>query len=126
MIHSHMTVKTNYSQALVSAYTGAGHIWPVKNLRRIRSERKLSQTKLAEMADVSQSTISKLESGDLNATLDKIIAIAKALKIEPQELFDLPELQARALSAIGRIPPEQREAALVVLEAMAVPKRPAR
>lgn len=118
---THMPVKHDYAPVAVFARTGARHIQPVKNLARIRRDRGLSQQQLADMAGVHQATISKLESGNLNPTLESIIAVAKALSVEPQELFDLPELQARALSAISRIPASQREAALVVLEAMAKP-----
>ncbi len=125
-----MPVKNYYAPAAVFALAALSHTAGVKNLRRIRNERGLSQAKLAELAVVSQPTISKLENGGMNATLDNIHSIARALNVEPIEVFDRPELQSRALAAIGRIAPEQREAALVVLEAMAGappgPKRPGR
>ncbi len=108
MPQGNIHVKHQYSHGPVSVRAVAAHIGDVKRLRRIRESRKLSQARLAELAGVSQPTVSKLENGDMNATLDKIVAIAGALGVEPQELFELPDLHARALEAIGRISPEQR------------------
>ncbi len=73
------------------------------------------------MAGLNQATVSKVERGEMNVTLEVIDAIATALNVQPVQLFDLPELQARALAAINAIDPERRAAALVVLEAMAKP-----
>lgn len=95
------------------------HNVPMKNVRALRLERGLTQAQLAEIAGVNQATVSKVERGETNITMDKIEAIAAALKVEPVQLFDLPELQARTLAAISAIDPRRREAALVVLEAMA-------
>ncbi len=124
MRHRHIPVKHDYAPAAVFAYTVQPHIERVKNLARIRRDRGLSQQKLADMAGVHQATISKLENGNLNPTLENIVAIADALKVEAHQLFDLPELKARVLAAIDRIPAEKLEAALVVLETMAGPMTP--
>ena len=91
----------------------------MENMRSLRQRRKLSQTDLAEMVGVNQATISKIEKGEMNLTLDKIMAISEALHCQPQELFSLPELQRRALAALGRIRGADQQAALAVLEAMA-------
>lgn len=93
----------------------------MRNIRNIRKARGLSQVQLAEMAGLNQATVSKVERGEMNVTLEVIDAIATALNVQPVQLFDLPELQARALAAINAIDPERRAAALVVLEAMAKP-----
>lgn len=91
----------------------------MQNLKRIRNDRHLSQAQLAEVAGVNQATISKLENGTANATVDMVERIAAALGVTEAELFGLPELQRRILDAISRMDPAQREAAVVVLEAMA-------
>lgn len=119
MPEGNIQVKHKYSCAPVVALAALSHIQVVKNLRRIRQAQGLSQTQLADKAGVSQPTVSKLENGNLNATLENIYAIADALKVHPVQLFELPELQSRALSALGRIEADQLEAALVVLETMA-------
>ena len=114
-----MHVKHEYSQSAVEWLTRRDHNGGMKNVRTLRLARGLTQAQLAELAGVNQATISKAERGEMNTTMETIVAIANALRVEPVELFDLPELQARALAAISAIDPEQRAAALVVLEAMA-------
>ncbi|PTX36571.1 helix-turn-helix domain-containing protein [Gemmobacter caeni] len=90
----------------------------MQNLRSIRKAKGLSQAQLAEMAEVNQATISKIESGTANFTSEMVSKLAHALSVSEAELFGLPELQLRVLQAINRMDPSQREAALVVLEAM--------
>lgn len=90
----------------------------MQNLRSIRKAKGLSQAQLAEMAEVNQATISKIENGTANFTSEMVSKIASALNVSEAELFGLPELQLRVLQAINRMDPSQREAALVVLEAM--------
>ncbi len=91
----------------------------MKKLREFREQRGLSQVELADMVGIGQGYISKIENGSVNVTLEKLLLIAKALRVEPVELFDIPELQKRALAALSALDQNQREAALVVLEAMA-------
>ena len=91
----------------------------MENLRRIRRQRGLTQTQLAEKCGLDQGFLSKLEKSDANVTLDKIRAIAAALDVHPSQLFGLPELQDRAIAALNNIDPAKREAAVTVLEAMA-------
>lgn len=114
-----MPVKHDYSPGGVEPHGGWLHTAAMDKVREIRKARGLSQVELAEKAGVNQATISKVERGNMNVTLENITAIATALGVEPVQLFSLPELQARALLAISRIDPARRDAALVVLEAMA-------
>lgn len=95
----------------------------MQNLKLLRIQRGLTQEQLAEKADVNQATISKIEKGTANFTLDMIQKIAAALDVSPAELFELRDLQRRALEAINAIDPAKRDAALVVLEAMAQPRQ---
>jgi transcriptional regulator with XRE-family HTH domain len=108
-----------YSDHELAEYLVRGHNAQMINLRSIRETRGLSQVQLAEMAGVTQGTVSKIERGQMNVTLDKVIAIAHALNVHPATLFDLPELQARAIQAIGAMSQDRQAAALVVLESMA-------
>lgn len=89
------------------------------NLRTLRKQRRLTQAQLAEKVGIDQGYLSKLENGDGNVTLDKIKLIAEALNVHPSELFGLPALQSRALLALNDLDPAKREAAILVLEAMA-------
>ena len=119
MPHGNMPVKHEYACQAVDAGNEAAHNPHMQNVRRLRLARNLTQTQLAELAGVNQATVSKAERGEMNITMNNILALAKALHVEPVELFDLPDLQKRALAAISAIDPERRAAALVVLEAMA-------
>lgn len=114
-----MNVKHEYAYSAMEAVVALAHNGHMKNVRALRQARGLTQAELAELAGVNQATVSKAERGEMNITMDKIVALAAALNVEPVQLFDLPELQARALAAISAIDPERRAAALVVLEAMA-------
>ncbi|MBU4346701.1 MAG: helix-turn-helix domain-containing protein [Candidatus Omnitrophica bacterium] len=58
-----------------------------KKIRELRKNRKLSQEKLARLADVSYNTIVKIESGESkNPTIRTMAGIAKALDISLDEL----------------------------------------
>lgn len=58
------------------------------HIRQIRLEKKLTQEQLADLAGVSENTIVTLESGKLNTTVATCFDIAKALGVEPKDLFD--------------------------------------
>lgn len=61
------------------------------NLKAIRREKKLSQSRLAEMVGVSRNTISSIETGQFNPTakLALILCIALDKKFEDIFYFDL-------------------------------------
>lgn len=118
-----MPVKHSYSWQDVALDIACEDNARMENLREIRKAKGMSQEQLAEAADVSQGTISKIERGEMNVTYDVIIKIATALGVPPVQLFPLSELQRRALNAIAAIDPARQDAALVVLEAMASPRR---
>jgi transcriptional regulator with XRE-family HTH domain len=52
-------------------------------VKRLRSERKLSQAALANLSGVRQATISDIEQESGNPTLDTISSLSKALKATP-------------------------------------------
>ena len=59
-----------------------------KNLRKLREAKRLSQEKLARLADVANNTIVKIEAGkNQNPTLDTLKKIAKALDVSVDELI---------------------------------------
>ena len=61
----------------------------MKNLRlkSARAAKDLSQQQLAELVKVSRQTISAIEKGDHNPTINLCIAICKALDKTLDELF---------------------------------------
>lgn len=58
-----------------------------QRLRSIRKSKKLSIEKLANLAEMEQVQINRIELGKTNPKLSSIYAIAKALEISPEELF---------------------------------------
>ncbi len=60
-----------------------------KNLRKLREDKKLSQEKLARLADVANNTIVKIEAGkNQNPTLDTLKKIAKVLEVSIDKLIE--------------------------------------
>ena len=58
-----------------------------KNLKRIRTEKDISQGDIARELDVSRGYISTIENGKTNPTLSTIARIAKALGVTNDELL---------------------------------------
>ncbi len=59
-----------------------------KNLKKIRTNCKISQEKLAEEAKLDRTYISVLERGKKNPSLRIICQLARALNVEPKELLN--------------------------------------
>ena len=61
------------------------------NLKKVRSERKISQQQLADMLGVSRNTISSIETGQFTPTakLALIICIALDTKFEDMFYFEI-------------------------------------
>lgn len=57
------------------------------NVRRIREERVLTQTQLAELVSVDLRTVQRLESGNYNPRLRVVEQLCVALEIEPSALL---------------------------------------
>lgn len=60
------------------------------NLRAARTARKITQENLAVDAEVDRTTISGLERGDFNASLDLMERLASALEMDAADLFAVP------------------------------------
>ena len=57
------------------------------NLKKLREKKKLSQDRLAKLADIANNTIIKIEQGEnTNPTLATLKKIAKALRVGLDEL----------------------------------------
>ena len=57
------------------------------NLKKARTERRLSQNQLAEMVGVSRNTISSIETGQFNPTAKLALVLCIALDKKFEELF---------------------------------------
>lgn len=58
-----------------------------ENLKKIRSKKNITQTELAQTLNVDKSFVSNIENGKNNPTLSTITNLAKALKVQVEELF---------------------------------------
>lgn len=58
-----------------------------ENVKRLRIEKDITQTSLAEKLGVDKSFISNIENGKTNPTLSTITNIAKVLGIKLEELL---------------------------------------
>lgn len=59
-----------------------------QRIRNYRTQKGLSQEKLAELAGCHPTYIGQLERGEKNATLESVETIASAMDISLSELFD--------------------------------------
>ena len=59
----------------------------IENLKKFRTQKKISQAQLAELCNVSTGTIGNIECGLAKPSFDLIISIANTLKIHPANLF---------------------------------------
>ncbi len=59
-----------------------------ENLKRIRNEKGMTQSALADYAGIERSQIMRIEKGDINTTINTVRVLSKTLGIEAKELFD--------------------------------------
>lgn len=59
-----------------------------ENIKKVRKKRKLTQDKLARLADIPYTTLTKVETGIIKRPSVQVVAkIAKALEISIEELI---------------------------------------
>lgn len=59
-----------------------------RRVRKIREDKCISQEKLAALAGLDRTYISKIERGERNVTLEVVERLSSALGIRPCELFE--------------------------------------
>ncbi len=59
------------------------------NFRIERTKKYLSQEKFAELANVHTNYIGKIERGEQNLTIKKIVALANALNVSVEEILNI-------------------------------------
>ena len=58
------------------------------NIAYYRKDRGISQSRLAELVNISRTHMSRIETADRAVSLDVVFAICDALQISPAQLFD--------------------------------------
>lgn len=61
------------------------------NIAYYRKQRGLSQSRLAELVNISRTHMSRIETADCAVSLDVVFDICDALKVKPSSLFDFRE-----------------------------------
>ena len=72
------------------------------NLRRLRIARRLSLSELARATSMSKATLSSVESGRSNPTIETLAALAGALRVTLGELLEEPPLGEVRIVRRGR------------------------
>jgi transcriptional regulator with XRE-family HTH domain len=73
------------------------------NLRRLRIARRLSLSELARATGMSKATLSSVESGRSNPTVETLAALAAALRVSLGELLEEPPLGEIRVVRGGRL-----------------------
>lgn len=68
-----------------------------KRIKKLRTERKLTQEKLSEMVGFGQRTLSKLEAGKTFITAEHLANLLTALDIRIEDLFNFGYLQEKEI-----------------------------
>ncbi|HLU31618.1 MAG TPA: helix-turn-helix domain-containing protein [Acidimicrobiia bacterium] len=84
-----------------------------EGLRRVRTERGLTQTEVARLAGVSPSAISQAESGYRGLGIDTLLTLSEALGVSLDDLFAHSPDTGYVLARRDRIPPRRGIVALL-------------
>lgn len=84
-----------------------------ENLKRLRKEKHMSQSQLAELVDMSQATIASWETGTRKPDTSMILRLAELLGVTTDELLGAPAMdddaELWAIRESVRRDPERRE-----------------
>lgn len=78
-----------------------------RNTQMLRKRKNLSQRQLAAMADIPRSTLTNIESGDANPSLNNLAKLSAALGVGIEELLSRPRSECKLICA-DRIPVRSR------------------
>jgi transcriptional regulator with XRE-family HTH domain len=80
-----------------------------KRIRDVRMHRGLSQEQLAAKAERHWTYVGSVERGRRNVTLTTIVALAKALGVEPAQLLSRERPEGMAEAPSGKVRPGGRK-----------------
>ena len=64
-----------------------------KRIKELRIKKRLTQEQLAEMTDMGERNLSKIECGINFVSADTLAKLTQALDVSPKELFDFEHLK---------------------------------
>lgn len=70
-----------------------------ENIRRLRTERGLSQQRIADLSEIPRATWTSLESGAANPTLSVLNRVALSLQVSIEELIGTPRTEVQFFRA---------------------------
>lgn len=88
-------------------------------IKKLRMDRGLTQAQLAERANMSRSQLAMIESETRPANTLRLNAIASALDVSPEELFDSGNDDWRILEILRHLSGEDRNILVKVAESLA-------
>ena len=103
----------------------------VKNLKKLRMEKKVSQQQLASIIGISQQSINKYENHNIEPEISILIALSDYFQtsvdylvghteirhaIEPTSPFDLNEEEAHLLEGYRTLSKKEKESVLLIIE----------
>ena len=98
-----------------------------KRIQRIRKAQKISQERLAELADVSMNYVSRIERGTENPSLDILIRVGRALDMVPYQLLQIDheterprQLRKKLERLITKVKDEDLIRTVRILEALVI------
>ncbi|BCV20346.1 helix-turn-helix domain-containing protein [Moorella sp. Hama-1] len=94
-----------------------------KRIKQLREAAGLSMNQLARLAGVGQSTLSYIEMGQKNPTVDTLLLICKGLGVTPIEFFDgyqfnIPPDLRQLLREAESLTPSQRKKLVEFIRSM--------
>ena len=99
-----------------------------ERLKQLRTERKLTQGRLAELLDVGLRVYHRWENGDATPHLDTLVKIADVLHISADELLGRSAVQPehqihnhelhKLYRQVDQLPDEDQQALLIVLDSL--------
>lgn len=95
-----------------------------KNLTTLRKKKGISQLQLAKLTGTTRATITLIESGKSNPTLEILLKISQGLKISIEELISNPRAECKLVKA-SEVPLDRRSKNGVSLRKLLPEKLPA-
>ena len=110
------------------AFTPAQMAAFAERLKQIRTERKLTQVRLAELLGVGLRVYHRWENGDATPHLDTLVKIAEVLQVSTDELLGIEEVRPehrihnhelhRLYSQVDSLSDDAQQALIVILDGL--------